>query len=154
MSSINPKKIKHRSPYNYMGIQFYDLKALMQGEENCQKEIDKQIRRLKRKKVDIQYSAPYLQKIIDQYVNKLKNKAARLHRNNLNTIYHVYGRRTADQNEYSGLLVSTEEQIQEKESEFEYVENVFKHNNPLYRGKLNLFHMHMGEKEEGEEEDE
>lgn len=86
MSSINPKKIKHRSPYNYMGIQFYDLKALMQGEENCQKEIDKQIRRLKRKKVDIQYSAPYLQKIIDQYVNKLKNKAARLHRNNLNTI--------------------------------------------------------------------
>ncbi len=43
MSSINPKKIKHRSPYNYMGIQFYDLKALMQGEENCQKEIDKQI---------------------------------------------------------------------------------------------------------------
>lgn len=132
MRSINPKKIKHRSPYNYMGIQFYDLKALMQGEENCQKEIDKQIRRLKRKKVDIQYSAPYLQKIIDQYVNKLKNKAARLHRNNLNTIYHVYGRRTADQNEYSGLLVSIEEQIQEKESEFEYVENVFKHNNPLY----------------------
>lgn len=51
MSSINPKKIKHRSPYNYMGIQFYDLKALMQGEENCQKEIDKQIRRLKRKKL-------------------------------------------------------------------------------------------------------
>lgn len=132
MRSINPKKIKHRSPYNYMGIQFCNLKALMQGEENCQKEIDKQIRRLKRKKVDIQYSAPYLQKIIDQYVNKLKNKAARLHRNNLNTIYHVYGRRTADQNEYSGLLVSIEEQIQEKESEFEYVENVFKHNNPLY----------------------
>ena len=154
MSSINPKKIKHRSPYNYMGIQFYDLKALMQGEENCQKEIDKQIRRLKRKKVDIQYSAPYLQKIIDQYVNMLKNKAARLHRNNLNTIYHVYGRRTADQNEYSDLLASIEEQIEEKESEFKYVENIFRYNNPLYKGKLNLFHMHMEENEEGVEDDE
>ena len=50
MSSINPTKIKHRSPYNYMGLRFYDLKVLMQGEENCRKEIDKQIRRLKRKK--------------------------------------------------------------------------------------------------------
>ena len=58
MSSINPQKIKHRSPYNYMKLRFYDMKALMKGEENCRKEIDKHISLLKRKNFDMQYSAP------------------------------------------------------------------------------------------------
>lgn len=150
----NKNKLKYRILTQIPTINQYDAFLFIGKKDKIERELKKEIEKLKKAGIDISVCPEYLDGLIEKHLAIIQSDIEESHRKNMRLIERAFARRRTDCQELIQNIALLEEEIAAAESEYVFMKEVFEKHNPLYRGILSLFHHKGTRKEENEEQEE
>lgn len=123
--------IKYRAPYGLPNIKYYDIYTIINKESSFENKIDKRIKKLKKRGIDINLYSEYFESLIEEYIANLFSVLKQMHTKNLNEIKNTFARRAGGKKELEELIETLKEQIIVTKSDLEFVKKLYDESNPL-----------------------
>jgi len=129
------KRIKFRAPYDVPPIQTFT--AMSENEIRAiENMLKKQSANLKKQGVSQEQAQNYLDSIVETYIDSRLNSLFNACQNSRVRILETFTRRLTDKAEIQREIDLLDTLIAMTEAEYNFIENMYKNNNPLYNGKL------------------
>lgn len=110
--------------------------SLPKTDEQMEAVLDKMAEQLKRQGVDIEVCQRYLDSVVDKYIAERMYAIDQEHRTNLERIGFAYRHSISEKDAIKRMISLLDEKIKETEKEYEYVQKLYRNQNPLQYGRL------------------
>lgn len=132
------KDIIHNVPYGAPVFEHYNLSVIEKRPEEFEKLIDIYINKLKNRNIDADTAKEYLNALVETYITSLLSKLENKHQSTINYIENLFTRRKTDKGEFQREIEILEIQIAETEKDRNLLKDLYDKYNVLYNGNLNM----------------